>query len=1304
MVVATASTRVGRVWIVETPGEPADHLEQLVTGQGYITWRSSGAERFAEQLYPVPDVVLIDSRSDAGMAGELLDGLRADTILAAVLPIILLPALPTGALLSLITAAGADFLVAPLSDDELLVRLSLALGRSELRRHDRDERALLARELATQRRLFDEQQGRVARLQAIFERLPIGAIVVSPTNQIEAINAAFCRFLGYRSEELVGCQSSFMTPLEDNAATIALGHQLAAGQIDQFVHERRHYLRKDGSIVLGRLTSYALRDDQNRPLAYLAFVEDIGNRVLIEDQLARNTRYQQALADASLSLLALASDEATRESALSQALQQLVDGANASRAYLFRNVEDAGLGLAIQLTAEAWSAGQRPLHELDGARVYPLLPYALIPAAHRHRILTPLPSGGLVDELYGENPQLLAFVRAEGIRSTQTVPVLVDGDHWGFVGFDDSVQPRVWDHTDVMLLTGAATLLGQTLHRWRIEDDLRAAGRLLQTTGRVARVGGWALDLASSTLTISDELAALLEVAPAALGDVAALIAFCAPEARATLQGALQAAVRTGDSWELELPFVTADGHRLWISSQGQVEQFDGRVVRLFGTAQDVTRRKVAELQLEQQLRIETALAKCSQELLAPVNEPDDLRAVGTRALEHLRAALEVDQAFLIRLVDDPAEPYFTMVAFASEPIEIDPYAFPLAQCFPLSLLPPRHLAYLDAAQVYVDLPHEEEIRTDAQRAWMAVEQARSRLCIPVRSDDRLWGVLGFSGLTPREWGAEEVAVLVTAAEMLSHVIRRWTIERELRQSEEQFRTAVETMLDGFAILDSVRAADGAIHDFRFRYINEVGSRMNQQPREDHLGHTLLELLPAHAGSALLDDYVRLVETGTPVSRESLVYEDVFGAGERLAWVVDVRATRLGDGMAVVWRDVTDRHLAHESLALANDDLMRRVNELRTLNLIAQTLASTRNLSDGLAAVCRAVATRTGAARAVVVCFERTNWEADREPLAVSEPAGVLLTLTAAGLGPHAASLLDLSRPVALARAELAEMLSEGALQRLGLESAAYLLLAPLTSATGNLGMLVLGSEGRPFGTDDQSLVETIAGQVATAISNAWLAEQAQQAARLAERNRVARDLHDSATQALYSLSLLAGGWALHAEQGPLSDVPAKFNQLGGIALQVLKELRLLIYELRHPDLAKAGLVKTLEERLAAVEQRATIRTSLSVSGEVGPLPQRIEEQVFTLLQEALNNALRHAQARSVAVCIQADGDRLVCTVRDDGVGFELDRPSSGLGLRSMRERAAAIGAQIHFASTPGQGTLVELHIPVPEPGGKTHG
>ena len=128
-----------------------------------------------------------------------------------------------------------------------------------------------------------------------------------------------------------------------------------------------------------------------------------------------------------------------------------------------------------------------------------------------------------------------------------------------------------------------------------------------------------------------------------------------------------------------------------------------------------------------------------------------------------------------------------------------------------------------------------------------------------------------------------------------------------VNRSEEWFRTSVEALLDGLAIFSSIRDPDGRIVDFRYEYINEAGCRLNRRSRTEQIGHTLLEMLPAHKETGLLDEYIQVVETGNPYTRESVQYEDEYGGAQRLARVFDIRVIRLGDGFVAHWRDVTER-------------------------------------------------------------------------------------------------------------------------------------------------------------------------------------------------------------------------------------------------------------------------------------------------------------------------------------------------------------------------------------------------------------
>jgi PAS domain S-box-containing protein len=255
----------------------------------------------------------------------------------------------------------------------------------------------------------------------------------------------------------------------------------------------------------------------------------------------------------------------------------------------------------------------------------------------------------------------------------------------------------------------------------------------------------------------------------------------------------------------------------------------------------------------------------------------------------------------------------------------------------------------------------------------------------------------------------------------------------------------------------------------------------------------------------------------------------------------------------------------------------------------------------------------------------------------------------------------------------------------------------PIRAKGQMLGVLsVVGEAGRQFDAAEVSLLSSIADHVGVAVENARLYRQAEQLAVLRERERLARELHDSVTQSLYSLHLLSeAGRQLAAAEG-LDRVGGYLERLSDISQQALKEMRLLVYELRPLVLKREGLVGALQQRLDAVEKRAGVETRLLVEGEV-ELPASVEEGLYRIAQEALNNVLKHAGATSVTVTVRGGGDRVELEITDDGTGFDPDTmiDHGGMGLVSMRERAEKMGGSFAVLSAPAGGTRVRVNVEV---------
>jgi signal transduction histidine kinase len=246
------------------------------------------------------------------------------------------------------------------------------------------------------------------------------------------------------------------------------------------------------------------------------------------------------------------------------------------------------------------------------------------------------------------------------------------------------------------------------------------------------------------------------------------------------------------------------------------------------------------------------------------------------------------------------------------------------------------------------------------------------------------------------------------------------------------------------------------------------------------------------------------------------------------------------------------------------------------------------------------------------------------------------------------------------------------------------------------IGLLsITNPEPHAYGPRDASLALAIARQAAVAMENARLHERARQAAVLEERQRLARELHDSVTQSLYGISLYAEAATRALGDGDLTPVGANLGEIRDTVQEALGEMRLLLFELRPPLLEELGLAGALQARLHAVEARAGLVTELRTPAAAERVSPEVEQELYRLAQEALNNVVKHAHARQVIVELALTANRAILDIADDGVGFEPALGGTGgFGLHSMRERVARLGGLLRIDSRPGEGT--SLHIEVP--------
>jgi signal transduction histidine kinase len=230
---------------------------------------------------------------------------------------------------------------------------------------------------------------------------------------------------------------------------------------------------------------------------------------------------------------------------------------------------------------------------------------------------------------------------------------------------------------------------------------------------------------------------------------------------------------------------------------------------------------------------------------------------------------------------------------------------------------------------------------------------------------------------------------------------------------------------------------------------------------------------------------------------------------------------------------------------------------------------------------------------------------------------------------------------------------------------------------------------------EDVALLASVADHTAVAVENARLHEQNELLAVAQERKRLARELHDSITQSLYSVGLFADTGLELARASHHEPVREYLSRIATTAQLALAEMRLMVYQLRPTALGDLGLVRALRHRLDSVEERSGIEATLLVEGDID-LNARAEEALFGIAQETLNNVLRHSGASAVTVRLRGERGRTELEVVDDGRGFnpDLAAAAGGLGLTTMRERAERIGGTLTISAAPGEGTVVRASVP----------
>jgi signal transduction histidine kinase len=375
-------------------------------------------------------------------------------------------------------------------------------------------------------------------------------------------------------------------------------------------------------------------------------------------------------------------------------------------------------------------------------------------------------------------------------------------------------------------------------------------------------------------------------------------------------------------------------------------------------------------------------------------------------------------------------------------------------------------------------------------------------------------------------------------------------------------------------------------------------------------------------------------------------------------------------------------------------ELQSRLDEMVGLQSVGTVLLEELDFERVLQAICEQVQKLTDAEGVGLAVLEEEGEPHLVLRTVVGPSAEVLRGARIPIDGSFAGEALRSNRPQ---RSEDAQHDPRGYRRSLVLGNTRSILSVPMKTRQRSVGVLsIYNKQGEGGFTErDAELATFFANQAAVAIENARLYEETREYAVVEERNRLARELHDSVTQSLFSVTLLSKAALTLWERDP-GKARERLERAHEVAQGALAEMRALIFQLRPMALQDEGLVSALKKHLAALQSRDGLRASLQVDGVERRLPGRVEEAAFRIVQESLNNVVKHAQATDTRVEVRFGTDGIEVCTADNGLGFDPNRRarSRSLGMASMRERAQAVGGCLNVTSAPGQGTRVCAELP----------
>jgi DNA-binding NarL/FixJ family response regulator/signal transduction histidine kinase len=396
-------------------------------------------------------------------------------------------------------------------------------------------------------------------------------------------------------------------------------------------------------------------------------------------------------------------------------------------------------------------------------------------------------------------------------------------------------------------------------------------------------------------------------------------------------------------------------------------------------------------------------------------------------------------------------------------------------------------------------------------------------------------------------------------------------------------------------------------------------------------------------------------------------------------------------GFIVDLPELTDRISGY---GYGDANVIQHIADLEILNRVVDLTTGIQDLTAVLQYVTEVVTDRFDASgmyilipgegkdsAAVLHGFDR--WQGPIQPIPVKYPFGIKAAL-AQGNYLHGKPVVVTPLASPLIPAYVQKHMMGANIQN------AWMLPLRIHREVKGIAFICPGSAKAQLNVGDAKFVEAVAIHTAAAIENACMVENAKEKAIYEERERLAREMHDTVAQTIYSACLITEVFPYIWDHNP-EEGKQNLNKLQHLIRGALAEIRTVIFELRPSALEMASLETLLRQLGFVLSGRARIQVQMSIEGEI-PLPVHVKTTIYRIAQEIFNNIAKHSEATEVQMVLKMRPVGLILNISDNGKGFQPSQGSSqGLGLRIMQERAAMIGARMEIKSEPAQGTNIKV-------------